>query len=232
MSLAQFQELDATMRGELASVRARLAVVSASVREVPEIEQALAEARTPADPKSPYRVASPERIASLESRLELARQARAERSQLRVEEGRLLRRLEHARAGLERAGVRRELPMLDVTIATPCAAEWAEMQGDGDMRFCTQCNKHVFNLSMMSHEEAAGVIASMRDRGEGCVRLYRRDDGTMLTQDCQVGVRRYRFWRRTAGLAAAGLILMIGYAYTQLGCKVTRASTMGATTAF
>ena len=225
MDLVRAREVDESVRARLSAIRERLAIASASVREFPEIERELAEARAPVESNSPYRVASSERVSTLERRLELARRARAERSALRVEEGQLLFALEEARVDLARAGVRRPLPMLDVTIATPCPAPWAEMEGDGDMRFCKSCSKHVFNLSMMSHDEAAGVIASIKDRGEGCVRLYRRDDGTVLTQDCPVGVRRYRFWRRTAGIAAAGLLLTLGvYAFQQLGGKVSAAS--------
>jgi hypothetical protein len=95
--------------------------------------------------------------------------------------------------------MKRILPLLDsLRIASPCSESWDAMVGDERVRFCCRCEKNVYNLSAMSREEAAQVV---RDReGELCARMYQRADGTLMTQDCPVGVRRKRV-RRVATLA-------------------------------
>lgn len=98
---------------------------------------------------------------------------------------------------------------LDVIgVAKPCPADWDGMVpapgsspgSDGDrVRHCDLCELNVYNLSGMTREEATRLV---RDReGRLCVRFYRRSDGTVLTADCPVGLRRAARWarRRTAG---------------------------------
>ena len=72
-------------------------------------------------------------------------------------------------------------------IAAPCKAEWDEMLGDERVRFCGQCSKNVYNLSNMSRREAQTLVSNRE--GGMCVRFYRRSDGTVLTQNCPVGLR-------------------------------------------
>lgn len=101
-------------------------------------------------------------------------------------------------------GRRRHLPQLeDVAVAAPCSASWDEMVGDEHVRFCRHCEKNVYNLSSMSREESEALLAA-RD-GNLCVRLYRRKDGTVLTEDCPVGVKRRRRCRVVAGVVGGGL---------------------------
>lgn len=52
------------------------------------------------------------------------------------------------------------------------------MTGDDRVRFCTQCNLHVHNLSAMTADEAAAFLA-MRD-GRVCVAYERRSDGSAV----------------------------------------------------
>jgi hypothetical protein len=92
----------------------------------------------------------------------------------------------------------------DIRIASPCPAEWAEMVGDDRARFCASCSKHVYNISAMTAEEATALI---REReGRLCVRIYRRNDGTVLTADCPVGVRS-RPRKRLHKILALGLVV-------------------------
>ncbi len=124
-----------------------------------------------------------------------------------------------------RAG-RRALPLLDsVKIASPCTASWDEMIGDERARFCTHCQKDVFNLSAMPREEAETFL---RERtSEVCVRLYKRADGTVLTSDCPVGVTRKRRRRLVvAAVTAVGGGLMAAGAFflfrpQRLTCTMT-----------
>lgn len=191
-------------------VRAELERANAAGREVGRLEQKLEAFRH----SSPYRVAD---VRALEAELTRTRALRGERERLRLEEARLLRALEELRSELEGNGYKKILlPVLEnVDIAAPCPASWADMHGDSDVRFCGDCQKDVFNLSMMSTEEAGATLAASRSAAI-CVRFYRRADGTILTQDCAVGVRRRRFWRRTSGIAAAGLLAAaLGVSYVQ-----------------
>jgi hypothetical protein len=111
---------------------------------------------------------------------------------------------------------RAHLPLLeDVRIAAPCKASWDEMVGDDHVRFCGQCEKNVYNLSSLPREEAEALLAARN--GKMCVRLYKRADGTVLTEDCPVGVRRRR--RRRATFGAVGASLMAAASAVGLSAK-------------
>jgi len=100
---------------------------------------------------------------------------------------------------------RRALPLLeDIRVAAPCPAKWEEMVGDERVRFCGQCEKNVYNLSSLPRAEAEALVAARE--GKMCVRFYRRADGSVLTSDCPVGVKRRR--RRRGAMAAVGGGLM------------------------
>jgi hypothetical protein len=96
-------------------------------------------------------------------------------------------------------------PLADIRVAAPCPADWDKMTGDERVRFCGGCQKNVYNLSAMTAAEAETLV---REReGKLCVRFYRRSDGTMLTDDCAVGVRRRRRRRAAGGLIAAAALV-------------------------
>ena len=81
------------------------------------------------------------------------------------------------------------------------------MIGDERARFCGQCELNVYNLSSMSTLEAESLIA--RTEGRLCVRYYRRKDGSIITQDCPVGLRRLK--QRAARIKRAVASLVIGF---------------------
>ena len=94
-----------------------------------------------------------------------------------------------------------------IRVASPCQASWDSMAGDDRSRFCSECNKNVYNLSAMSTAEAVAFVADRK--GEACVRFYRRADGTTLTADCPVGASKARSsrLRKIAGLCLVGLAM-------------------------
>lgn len=108
----------------------------------------------------------------------------------------------------------RALPVLDtLRVASPCDASWAEMKGDDRRRFCDHCEKHVYNLPLLSPDELVDLIETTE--GSFCGRLYARKDGTVLTSDCPVGmaakVAKARRKRALgAAAAAAALALTVG----------------------
>ncbi len=98
-----------------------------------------------------------------------------------------------------------KLPLLEnVAIAAPCTASWDAMVGDDRVRFCGQCEKNVYNLSAMPRDEAEALLAARE--GKMCVRLYKREDGTVITSDCPVGVKRRRRRRAVAGVLGGGMM--------------------------
>ncbi|MBK6465306.1 MAG: hypothetical protein IPF92_30530 [Myxococcales bacterium] len=159
-----------------------------------------------------------ERAAKLEAELAELEARRREQPGLSTEAARVERDLVASRTLLERVapGHKPRLPMLDaVSIASPCSARWEGMVGDDRARFCGKCEKNVYNLSALTRDEAEAVLRAKE--GELCVRLYRREDGTVLTQDCPVGVRRKRM--RVVGALAlggsfAGALASFAYALT------------------
>ncbi len=90
-------------------------------------------------------------------------------------------------------------PLNHVSVAAPCSADWDQMIGDERTRFCGQCNLNVYNLSSMTRKDAERLI--VQTEGRLCIRYYRRRDGSILTQNCPVGLRALK--RRVAGIAKA-----------------------------
>jgi hypothetical protein len=97
-----------------------------------------------------------------------------------------------------------------VQVASPCHVPWDDMTGDERVRFCKHCSMHVYNLSDMPRAEAEAFVSQAE--GRTCIRLFRREDGTLLTRDCPVGLRavRQRLIRAVAALAGVMLALVTG----------------------
>jgi hypothetical protein len=115
------------------------------------------------------------------------------------------RELAAARSTLDAMQGKRALPMLDtLRVASPCKASWEDMVGDARVRFCGQCAKNVYNLSAMARDEAEALLVAKA--GNVCVRFYQRADGTVMTTDCPVGVRKKRVRRAAVAVAAGGVM--------------------------
>ena len=108
----------------------------------------------------------------------------------------------------------KSLPVLrdaidELEISSPCSVPWEGMRGDGRVRFCGQCRQNVYNVQEMSRAEARRLIA--RREGRVCVRILRRDDGTVVTADC---------WSRLRAARRRGLVpfvvMMIVVGWTEL----------------
>ena len=98
-------------------------------------------------------------------------------------------------------------PLAEVKVASPCPADWETMIGNDRVRFCGQCELNVYNLSAMSRSEAESLIA--RTEGRLCVRFYRRKDGSIITQDCPVGLRALK--RRASRIKRAVASSLLGF---------------------
>ncbi len=94
-------------------------------------------------------------------------------------------------------------PQLDtkrIRVATPCSERWEDMSGDERVRHCARCRLNVYNVEGMTLAELQDELR--RKNGELCVRIYYRKDGTVLTRDCPVGLRKVRL-RLAASLVTA-----------------------------
>jgi hypothetical protein len=94
------------------------------------------------------------------------------------------------------------------------------MSGDDRVRFCQQCQLHVYDISQMTRRQAEALIS--QTEGRICARLYRRADGTVLTKDCPVGLRAFR--RRAARIAGAALTTLLSLGASIFGQAFTRTS--------
>jgi hypothetical protein len=92
-----------------------------------------------------------------------------------------------------------------VKVATPCKAKWSQMKGTDTVRRCELCNKNVYHLSRLTSFEARDLL--LKSEGKLCVRFFARDDGSVLTQDCAVGVRSRR--RRLIAAAMSAVAMLI-----------------------
>lgn len=92
-------------------------------------------------------------------------------------------------------------------IASPCDVSWDSMTGDARVRSCADCKKNVYNISDMSKTEAEAFL--IKNGTSICATFYKRADGTILTDDCPVGLRKIRdAWKSVRRVAA----LVIGSA--------------------
>jgi len=112
-------------------------------------------------------------------------------------------------------------PQLEIRIASPCRANWQNMEGDARTRFCHQCRKHVYNLSALTAESAAELVRAKE--GKLCARFYRRADGTLLhAEDCPVGfaARQWQRARRLTSAAVSMVLLVLGVNRLEAGSPI------------
>ena len=74
-----------------------------------------------------------------------------------------------------------------VEISSPCTANWDEMKGTEQIRYCSECDKYVYNLSEMTRREAEELVVSSGD--QMCARLTRDLKGQTLTVESLPPVR-------------------------------------------
>jgi len=110
------------------------------------------------------------------------------------------------------AGERDALDCIDIPI--PCKASWDAMVGDERVRHCGDCRQNVYNLAAFSRGEATRLLQERT--GRVCLRIFRRPDGTVITDDCRA---RLRAARKRGLLIFAGTLLVVAWA--QLCAQLT-----------
>ena len=110
-----------------------------------------------------------------------------------------------------------------LSIAAPCDANWKDMSGDERSRACSLCKKNVYNISAMSRTEAESLIRA--NEGDICIRLFKRADGTVIVDNCPVGLRAIRNRLRWIGAGVAAALTFLGTAaFAALSSSATPAS--------
>jgi hypothetical protein len=94
-----------------------------------------------------------------------------------------------------------------IEIASPCTVSWETMNGDDLVRHCSQCSLSVYNISEMSKSEAETLVRVKE--GRLCIRMYKRFDGTVITNDCPVGLRKLKQSLQLISRAAAALLTFL-----------------------
>jgi hypothetical protein len=86
----------------------------------------------------------------------------------------------------------------NITVPSPCTADWNSMIGNDQVRFCSHCNLNVHNLSQMTRSQAERLVG--RANGRLCVRYHHDSMGQPRT----LPVRRklHRIGRRVSRIAA------------------------------
>lgn len=102
---------------------------------------------------------------------------------------------------------KRSIPLNTISIAAPCSADWSKMTGNDQVRFCSQCSLNVYNLSNMTQDQAEDLVR--KTEGRLCVRYYKREDGTILTQNCPVGLEALK--KRVARIATATISALLSF---------------------
>ncbi len=86
----------------------------------------------------------------------------------------------------------------NLTVASPCTADWNSMKGNDQVRFCEHCSFDVHNLSAMTRSQAERLVA--RSNGRLCIRYYRNSSGD--PQTLPPGQKLHRIGRRASRIAA------------------------------
>lgn len=86
----------------------------------------------------------------------------------------------------------------NLTVPSPCTADWSSMTGTDRVRFCEHCNLQVHNLSQITRTQAQRLIS--RSNGRLCVRYHLDAEGRPDT--LAFSQKLHRIGRRTSQLAA------------------------------
>ena len=86
----------------------------------------------------------------------------------------------------------------NLTVSSPCLADWNSMIGNDQVRFCTHCNLKVHNLSLLTHSQIQRLVA--RANGRLCVRYHHDATGQPLS--LPVPQKLHLISRRVSRIAA------------------------------
>ena len=86
----------------------------------------------------------------------------------------------------------------NLTIPSPCSANWDSMKGNDQVRFCEHCDLSVHDLSQMTRHQAQRLVS--RSNGRLCIQFVSEVSGKPLL--AQAGMKLHRISRRVSQIAA------------------------------
>ncbi len=101
----------------------------------------------------------------------------------------------------------------DLPIASPCNKDWDTMTAAGRKRFCSDCKKHVHDMSCMSRSEAGAFLREHAGQ-HLCVRYAHDSAGNLLFAPAEV-IAASSLMSAIRGIAAAAAVSAGVYAYQQ-----------------
>ena len=117
----------------------------------------------------------------------------------------------------------------NLTVPSPCPADWNSMIGNDQVRFCEHCNFEVHNLSLMTCSQAERLVA--RSNGRLCVQYIQDPNGGPVT--LPVGQKLHHISRRVSQIAAgaftAALSVTSAIAQESTGARIGGADVPRAT---
>src|SRR5512145_1650620 len=69
--------------------------------------------------------------------------------------------------------------LYQLKVVSPCSTDWDRMSGDEKKRFCTECDKFVYDFSQMTRRQVEAIVSIYQ--GRMCARITRLPDGSLLT---------------------------------------------------
>lgn len=93
-------------------------------------------------------------------------------------------------------------------VVTPCSSNWEQMTGNHKKRFCSECDKHVFDFSQMTRQQIEAVTAV--NHGNLCARITRREDGSLVMLNAPLPVYSSRRLNSPMLSAAVATVLSLG----------------------
>lgn len=104
------------------------------------------------------------------------------------------------------------LAMAEIKIASPCNVPLSEMEDRGNCFHCNSCKLNVYHFSNLTNAEIADLLNENNEKL--CIGIFRREDGTMITKDCPLGLRDVGFIYRKRGLIKALAFLFLALVAT------------------
>lgn len=115
-----------------------------------------------------------------------------------------------------------KLFLKNLTVPSPCKADWNSMKGNDQVRFCEHCELSVHNLSQMTRHQAQRLVG--RSNGRLCVQFVSDANGKPLL--AEAGIKLHRISRRVSRIAAgaftATLSVSSAVAHSSLDSRQTR----------
>jgi hypothetical protein len=100
---------------------------------------------------------------------------------------------------------------------SPCSADWEEMVGGERARYCSECNRNVYDFSRMSDKDVEQLFSGREQRV--CARVCQRPDGTVTTPNLSVSLGV--LMRRTSRAASIALAAAISVGLARAEAPLT-----------